>query len=167
MAVREAGRGVEIKSREVRLETPEQPRVEVGREGDADVALAETDLPYRHLVGIESPGFSDVWLVDVRTGERERLLSHGLTGERLHFIQPDRDDPGPYEATGRELAATVRIRSRHEGVGCRLRRLAGDRAEILFDQPQRGVTPGQAAVLYEGSRVVGGCWIAGGLETGS
>jgi tRNA-specific 2-thiouridylase len=36
------------------------------------------------------------------------------------------------------------------------------RVEIDFDTPQRGVAPGQAAVFYDGSRVLGGCWIVEG-----
>ena len=36
-------------------------------------------------------------------------------------------------------------------------RLAGDR--VLFDVPEYGVAPGQAAVLYAGDRVLGGGWI--------
>jgi tRNA-specific 2-thiouridylase len=31
-----------------------------------------------------------------------------------------------------------------------------DRARIVFDQPQRAITPGQAAVFYDGGYVVGG-----------
>jgi tRNA U34 2-thiouridine synthase MnmA/TrmU len=34
-----------------------------------------------------------------------------------------------------------------------------DRIEIEFDQPQRAVTPGQAAVMYSGDLVLGGGWI--------
>ena len=33
------------------------------------------------------------------------------------------------------------------------------RIEVRFDQPQRAVTPGQAAVLYDGDLVLGGGWI--------
>ncbi len=33
-------------------------------------------------------------------------------------------------------------------------------AEVVLDQPQYGVAPGQAAVLYDGTRVLGGGWIA-------
>jgi len=36
-----------------------------------------------------------------------------------------------------------------------------DGAEIRLDQPQFGVSPGQAAVIYDGTRVLGGGWIAG------
>ena len=37
-------------------------------------------------------------------------------------------------------------------------RLDGER--VLFDTPEYGVSPGQAAVLYAGDRVVAGGWIA-------
>lgn len=152
-----------------------EPAEVVTEEGET---LGKAAPYYRYTVGqrrgLGVSAASPLYVLQVRpqenrvvVGERERLLSEGLVGERLHFIQPERDDPGPFAETGRELAATVRIRSRHEGAGCRVRRLAGDCAEILFDQPQRGVTPGQAAVLYDGSRVIGGCWIAGPLEAGS
>ena len=34
-----------------------------------------------------------------------------------------------------------------------------DGGAIHFDDPEYGVSPGQAAVIYEGSRVLGGGWI--------
>jgi tRNA-specific 2-thiouridylase len=41
----------------------------------------------------------------------------------------------------------------------RVRPLPGRRAEVEFAIPQRSVAPGQAAVFYQGTRVLGGCWI--------
>ena len=55
--------------------------------------------------------------------------------------------------------ALVRLRSRHEGAPAALRALDGGRTGIAFDSPARGAAPGQAAVFYEGSRVLGGGWI--------
>jgi tRNA-specific 2-thiouridylase len=34
-----------------------------------------------------------------------------------------------------------------------------DGAWLVFDSPEYGVAPGQAAVLYDGDRVIGGGWI--------
>ena len=94
----------------------------------------------------------------VVVGEEEKLYARGLTGERLHWVAAE-----PPVRPGGELEAKVRIRARHPGVACRVRALPGDRAEVEFAEPQRGVTPGQAAVLYDGTRVQGGCWIDGAL----
>jgi tRNA-specific 2-thiouridylase len=111
----------------------------------------------------------------VVVGEERELLAPGLRGERLHWIGPP---PAP-DSLG-SIEATVRIRSRHPGVAARIhvRRAAvsgaggtpsgaagagGATVEVEFAEPQRGVTPGQAAVFYRGSRVLGGCWITGRL----
>lgn len=51
------------------------------------------------------------------------------------------------------------IRYRQQPVSCRAELQADGRLRIAFDTPQPGVTPGQAAVLYDGDRVVGGGWI--------
>jgi tRNA-uridine 2-sulfurtransferase len=88
----------------------------------------------------------------VVVGEAEELLAPGLVGERLHWIGPDPQG---------EVEARVRIRSRHPGVAARIRPLGDGRVEVGFAEPQRGVTPGQAAVFYQGTRVLGGCWIQG------
>ncbi len=55
--------------------------------------------------------------------------------------------------------ALVRLRHRHEPVGCTVR-VDGRTAQVDFDEPTLGVTPGQAAVWYDGDRVLGGGWIA-------
>ena len=57
------------------------------------------------------------------------------------------------------LRVTVKIRYAHPGTGASLEALPGDQARIVLDEPQRAVTPGQAAVFYDGDRVVGGGWI--------
>jgi tRNA-uridine 2-sulfurtransferase len=90
----------------------------------------------------------------VVVGQEAELMAPGLTGERLHWIGPDPEG---------EVEALVKIRSRHSGVESRIRPLGGGRVEIEFATPQRGVTPGQAAVFYRGTRVLGGCWISGRL----
>jgi tRNA-specific 2-thiouridylase len=59
----------------------------------------------------------------------------------------------------KDCKVTARIRSRHEGAPATARLFSGDRVVIQFDEPQRAITPGQAVVLYEGDRVLGGGWI--------
>ena len=57
------------------------------------------------------------------------------------------------------LAVSAQIRHRHVAAPGRVRARPDGRAEFHFDRPQTAVTPGQAAVFYEGDRVVGGGWI--------
>ncbi len=60
---------------------------------------------------------------------------------------------------GQPLRAACRIRYRHREVPAQIRALPDNRAEVVFSQPQQGITPGQAAVFYDGDRVLGGGWI--------
>jgi len=90
----------------------------------------------------------------VVVGGEADLLAPGLRGERLHWIGPPPSGP---------IEATVKIRSRHPGVPALVRPRADGKVEVDFAEPQRGVAPGQAAVFYRGTRVLGGCWIASRL----
>jgi tRNA-specific 2-thiouridylase len=56
--------------------------------------------------------------------------------------------------------AQVKIRNRHAAAAATLTPAsASGSIEVVFDQPQRAVTPGQAAVFYDGALVLGGGWI--------
>lgn len=53
----------------------------------------------------------------------------------------------------------VKIRYRHEAADAEVEPLGETGARICFHDPQRAITPGQAAVFYDGDRVLGGGWI--------
>jgi tRNA-specific 2-thiouridylase len=55
--------------------------------------------------------------------------------------------------------ATVKIRYNHPGTLATVTLLGNDRANVRLHEPQRAVTPGQAAVVYHGDVVLGGGWI--------
>lgn len=54
------------------------------------------------------------------------------------------------------LRCTVRIRYRHQPAPALIREGEGDNLDILFEDPQRAITPGQFAVFYNGEEVLGG-----------
>jgi tRNA-specific 2-thiouridylase len=54
----------------------------------------------------------------------------------------------------------VRIRNRHEPADAEITALGATTARVSFFEPQRAITPGQAAVFYSGEQVLGGGWIA-------
>jgi tRNA-specific 2-thiouridylase len=59
----------------------------------------------------------------------------------------------------------VQIRHRHPPAAATVTALEGGTAGVEFDAPQRAITPGQAAVFYDGDEVIGGGWIEGGRGT--
>ena len=57
------------------------------------------------------------------------------------------------------LPVQVKLRSTMAPVGAALRGNGAGGTEVVFDEPQYGVSPGQACVFYDGDRVLGGGWI--------
>jgi dipeptidyl aminopeptidase/acylaminoacyl peptidase len=62
------------RDRLIQLASEDLPDIALGRDGDADVALGESGLAYRRRGSWDTPRYRDVYLVDLRTGERELLL---------------------------------------------------------------------------------------------
>jgi tRNA-specific 2-thiouridylase len=65
----------------------------------------------------------------------------------------------PYEVPSGAVRAKVRIRNRHEPAEAEITPIGATDARVIFSEPQRAITPGQAAVFYSGERVLGGGWI--------
>jgi tRNA-specific 2-thiouridylase len=84
-------------------------------------------------------------------GKREDLERTTLEADRLNWLVP---------AIPSQFRCSAKIRYRHDAADCEVSLLDDDRLRVEFDAPQYGVTPGQALVLYDGNRVLGGGWIA-------
>jgi tRNA-specific 2-thiouridylase len=101
----------------------------------------------RYVIGI------DAARARVVVGDEADLYRESCTLERVRWI--------PLAHPGGPQRATVRIRSSHAGA-CAVVTDRGDgTATVGFDEAQRAVTPGQAAVFYDGDLVLGGGWITG------
>jgi tRNA-specific 2-thiouridylase len=88
----------------------------------------------------------------VVVGNSDELYSDTLRVRRTNLIAcAELDEP---------LRVTVKIRHRHEPAPATIEATGGDEIVVKFDQAQRAITPGQAAVFYDDDVVVGGGWIA-------
>jgi len=87
----------------------------------------------------------------VIVGEAEDLLVEEFEIERVNWSSR--------EATNEPLPVTVKIRYSHPGTAATLIPLEENRALIRLNEAQKAVTPGQAAVCYDGDIVVAGGWI--------
>jgi tRNA-uridine 2-sulfurtransferase len=88
----------------------------------------------------------------VVVGRNEELLKRRCTVRDVNWIRPVAD--------GERLAARVRIRNKHVPAPARLEARSASGAMVEFAEPQRAITPGQAAVFYDGEEVLGGGWIS-------
>ncbi len=87
-------------------------------------------------------------------GEIEELETLEFTAKGVNWIAFDRP--------ANPLRCEVKVRYRHEPAIASIHPLDDGRARIVFDSPQRAITPGQATIFYNGEEVVGGGWIERG-----
>jgi tRNA-specific 2-thiouridylase len=86
----------------------------------------------------------------VIVGTKPQLRTRGLTASGVNWVEG---------VPTQEVNATVKIRYRHPAIPSRIVSHADSRAEVWFQESYPAVTPGQAAVFYDGDRVLGGGWI--------
>lgn len=89
----------------------------------------------------------------VIVGPKEALLQQTVYLRDMNWL-----DTAPVAT--RE-AVQVRLRSMHPGATATLEDLGRGRARVQLAEPQAAITPGQACVIYDGNRLLGGGWITG------
>ena len=85
---------------------------------------------------------------EVTLGRSEELFSAVAETENFHWI--------PGEAPERPIRCKAKIRYKHAEQDATVTPLENGGVRIVFDEKQRAITPGQAAVLYDGDIVLGG-----------
>jgi tRNA-uridine 2-sulfurtransferase len=87
----------------------------------------------------------------VVVGRDEELWSQTLRASKLNWIAVDE--------LREPMRLSIKIRNRHHAASATIEKAGDDEVLATFDEPQRAITPGQAAVFYDGDVVVGGGWI--------
>jgi tRNA-specific 2-thiouridylase len=111
----------------------------------------------RHGIPVESTNRTYVRSIDGVTGDitithdPEALASKSMSVSGLHWLHEK-----PLDG---DLTCQVQGRYRSKPADCLLHPLGDGKADVTFASTIRAVTPGQAAVFYEGDRVLGRGWI--------
>ena len=98
-----------------------------------------------YVVGIDAAAKT------VTVGPREALELSSLRASGVNWIAGTPPSPG--------TRVTAQIRHRHREAAATITPGENQTVDVMFDEPQQAVAPGQACVMYQGDVVVGGGWI--------
>jgi tRNA-specific 2-thiouridylase len=118
-------------------------RFTVGQRRGLRIGTPAADGRPRYVLGIEPVSGT------VTVGPREQLTVDRVQGARARWAGTAPSAP---------VHGSVQLRA-HGAAHAALARVDGDRVSIELHEPAQGVAPGQAAVIYDGSRVLGSCTI--------
>lgn len=93
----------------------------------------------------------DPALNQIVIGAKEESARSSFQVTEPHWVgqAPEEDQP-----------VSVKVRHRHPGASARVRLEPNGKLKVHLDAPVKAITPGQAAVFYDGPRVLGGGWIS-------
>lgn len=122
-------------------------------------------LGQRRGLGISYPEPLFVVKIDptknvVFVGEEKFLQNRKFIMRDINWLV----DVSQYLADKNSLQAKVRLRSTHEEENAEIFPLSNNEAEVVMKSMTRAITPGQACVIYQDSRVLGGGWITKEIE---
>lgn len=81
-------------------------------------------------------------------GSNDDLMSDSLVADHVNLVSID--------AIEGELRCMAKVRYKHKEAAATVTQISDEEIQVVFDIPQRGITPGQAVVLYDGDVVIGG-----------
>lgn len=85
---------------------------------------------------------------EVVIGDNQDVFSDTLYANQLNFM--------PFEKLEGELHVEAKIRYSHQPAPCMISMVDEDTVKVVFEEPQRAITPGQAVVFYDGDMLIGG-----------
>jgi len=120
-------------------EHPGIERFTIGQRKGLGVAMGE---PY-FVVKID-PSSNDVVI-----GKKDDLATKSLVASKTNWLVD----------VDQSFAGMAQFRYNSTSVGAAIELIGEGQIRVVFNEPQHGVSPGQAVVCYDGDRVLGGGWI--------
>ncbi|WP_281180369.1 tRNA 2-thiouridine(34) synthase MnmA [Terasakiispira papahanaumokuakeensis] len=147
---------------------PAQPGKIVTPEGDIigdHMGLMYYTIGQRQGLGIGGLKHysEDPWFVAEKDLENNRLIAVQGTDHPLLFtrgLASEIPDWVAGQAPAEHFHCTAKVRYRQTDQPCQVTMHDDGTCEVVFDEPQRAVTPGQSVVFYQGERCLGGAVIA-------
>jgi tRNA-specific 2-thiouridylase len=84
-------------------------------------------------------------------GEANDLDAMEFTAKGVNWVA--------FDTPSEPVRAEVKVRYRHDPALATIHTLSDERVRVVFDEPQRAITPGQATIFYNGDEVLGGGWV--------
>ena len=110
----------------------------------------------RRGLGVAGP--RPLYVQRIDAAQNRLVVGSAAEGERSSFGVPRPHWIG--KAPSANQTVLVKIRHRHAGAAGRVEIASSGDARVYLERPARAITPGQAAVFYDASRVLGGGWIS-------
>ena len=124
-----------------------------GRRLGAHAGVAAFTIGQRKGLGLA--GRRPLYVVDL-DAETDQVVVGGATDLERHRLEVGQVNFIAGAPPADPLRVTARIRHNHEPAAATVKMLGPGRARVVFDTPQRAITPGQSCVWYRGDEVVGG-----------
>ena len=115
-----------------------------------------------HIGGIKGRAASPWFVVGKDIHQNILFVDQGIDSEWLHssHLQSETVHWVSGQAPASEFRCTAKTRYRQHDVDCTVNVHSDNTLSVVFDQPQRAVTPGQSLVLYQNDICLGGAVIA-------
>jgi tRNA-specific 2-thiouridylase len=110
----------------------------------------------RKGLGVSAPG--PLYVIELDAASNRVIVGDDSALDRDEFIA-DRCNWIPFDRPEGAFEASVKIRYNHPGAAATITPLDAGKVKVKLHSPQRAITPGQAAVLYQEDLVLGGGWI--------
>jgi tRNA-specific 2-thiouridylase len=110
----------------------------------------------RKGLGITTP--KPVYVIELDVENNRVVVGDDSALDRDEFVV-ERCNWHPFDDLTGPVEVTAKIRYNHPGTAATVTPLGAGGAKVKLHEPQRAITPGQAAVFYQDDLVVGGGWI--------